>query len=116
MAGQSREPSGPGRLRDIRVAKDLSQARLARLAGISKRTLERIEVNRDGKVTLWHLVNLALVLECELVDLLDDAWLTYRQTDMTVSPPATASLSPAERAPHRRRSGRERARPRKPAR
>jgi DNA-binding Xre family transcriptional regulator len=116
MTGQRRDPPAPRRLSDIRVAKDLSQARLARLAGISKRTLERIEVNRDGKVTLWHLVNLALVLECELVDLLDDAWLTYRQTDMTVSPPATASLSPAERALYRRRSGRERARPRKLAR
>lgn len=110
MTGQRREPSAPRRLSDIRVAKDLSQARLARLAGISKRTLERIEVNRDGKVTLWHLVNLALVLECELVDLLDDRWLTYRQSDMTVPPPARTSLTAPGRAPHPRRSGRERAR------
>jgi len=112
MAGERREPSGPGRLRDIRVAQDLSQARLAHLAGISKRTLERIEANRDGKVTLWHLVNIALVLKCELVELLDDSWLTYRHTDMTVPPPADTSLSPPGRAPNRRRSGRERARPR----
>jgi hypothetical protein len=86
------------------------------LAGISKRTLERIEANRDGKVTLWHLVNLALVLECELVDLLNDSWLTYRQTDMTVTPPAHTSLGPPGRAPNRRLSGRERARPRQPGR
>lgn len=112
MGAAHPDPSTSGRLREMRLAKDLSQARLARLAGISKRTLERIETNSDGKVTLCHLVNLALVLDCELGDLLDDAWLTYRQTDVSVPAPARASLAdPA--APRRRyRGGRERARPR----
>lgn len=84
---------------------------LAQHAGISKRTLERLETNRDGQVTLWHLVNLALVLECDLCDLFEDEWLCYRQVDQTVALPTRTQI---ERPPGSKRleSGRERA-PRK---
>lgn len=62
------------------------------MAGISKRTLERIETNEDGAVTLWHLVNLAVVLECDLYDVIQDEWLTYRHVNVAVPPPAQTAL------------------------
>lgn len=93
----------------------MSQGRLARLAGISKRTLERIESDRDGSVKVWHLVNLALVLKCELYELLEDEWLEYRQTNVGVPPPDPNALPrpEGERLP---RHGRERVRRRQSSR
>ncbi len=112
MGAKRGDLSEPTRLREKRLEKDIDQARLARLAGISKRTLERIETNRDGKVTLWHLVNIALVLDCDLGDVLDESWLAYRQADVSVPFPQRTTLVDPEAPPRRRRRGRERARAR----
>jgi len=65
---------------------------LARRAGISKATLERIENRQYGDVRLWHLVNLALVLGCDLYDVIDDRWLVYRHTNVAVPLPKRTSL------------------------
>jgi transcriptional regulator with XRE-family HTH domain len=102
------------RIRRIRLGQGKSQSELAQLAGISKRTLERIEANRDGQITLWHLVNLALVLECDLYDLIEDEWLRFRQIDRTVTAPTRTQINRPlgsrhaepgrERAPRRRSS------------
>lgn len=110
MGAQRRADSRQRRVREVRVAKGLSQTRLARLAGISKRTLERIEGNADGKVTLWHLVNIALVLDCELEELLDERWLSYRQTDVSIPPPERTTLNDPDAPEPRFRTGRERVR------
>lgn len=77
----------------MRVASDISQAELAEMAGLSKRTLERIETNEQGSsVTLWHLVNLACVLGCDLYAVVEDEWLTFRRVDTSVPPPPRTAL------------------------
>ena len=77
--------------------------------------MERIETERDYSVTLWHLVNLALVLDCDLYDLIEDDWLSYRRVDMTVPEPGRKALNrpPGAQDPA---AGRERARRRPPVR
>jgi hypothetical protein len=83
------------------------------MAGLSKRTLERIESNEQGSsVTLWHLVNLACVLGCELYTVVEDEWLTYRHVNVSVPPPARTRLSrPEDEPPPPMRRERARRRP-----
>ena len=85
--------SAPRRLRLWRLFRDLSQAELAALAGISKSSVERIERSDDGAVNLRHLVNLALALNCELLDIIDDDWLCYLWMDASAPPPPRETLS-----------------------
>ena len=95
---------------------ELTQRELADRAGLSKSSVERIERSEDGAgVKLNHLVTLALVLECELLDLVDDDWLVRGERDFSGAPPARTTLE--------RRAGgadppyqRERARRRQPSR
>ena len=95
---------------------ELTQRELAERARLSKSSVERIEHSEDGTgVKLDHLVMLALVLECELLDLVDDEWLVRGEHDFSGAPPARMTLE-------RRGAGadppyqRERARRRPPSR
>lgn len=73
---------------------ELTQRELAQRAGLSKSSVERIEHSADGAgVKLNHLVTLALVLECELLDLVDDDWLVRGEGDFFgASTPARTTL------------------------
>jgi transcriptional regulator with XRE-family HTH domain len=84
--------AAPRRLRLWRLSKNLSQAQLATLAGISKSSVARIEKSEDGTVNLRHLVNLALALDCELLDIIEDDWLSYLWMDVSAAPPARQAL------------------------
>jgi transcriptional regulator with XRE-family HTH domain len=76
-----------------RLFRNLGQAELAVLAGLSKSSVERIEKSDDGAVNLRHLVNLALALNCELLDVIDDDWLRYLWMDVSAPQPARETLS-----------------------
>lgn len=79
------------RLKRLRIARSLTQGQLADLAGISVRSVRRIEGSRTGEVSLHVLVRLALVLDCESVlDVIEDAWLSGGGV---VSPTGRTALS-----------------------
>lgn len=82
----------PTRIARLRLERDLSREDLARRAGMSTSTLERIENHSIRNVKLRHLVNLALVLEVTLYDVIEDDWLTYQQADQAVPPPGQQVL------------------------
>jgi transcriptional regulator with XRE-family HTH domain len=93
------------RTRLWRLERGLTQAELAALTGLSKSSIERVERCPDGAVNLRHLVNIALVLECELLDVVDDDWLSYWPIDLTVSAPRRMRLGRVAGGPeprHRR--------------
>jgi len=68
---------GPTKLARIRVYRRLQQGELARLAGISRRKLQMLERGEVTDPKLRDLVNLALVLRCELGDIVEDDWLAF---------------------------------------
>lgn len=82
-------PPRRSRLRQLRLDRDLTQAELARRAGISPRSVQRIEKSADGAgVSLRHLVQLAIVLECKSVlELIDEDWLIFSESGVDVSIP-----------------------------
>jgi transcriptional regulator with XRE-family HTH domain len=95
----------PRRPRLWRLARGLTQAQLAELSGLSKSSIERIEKSPDGAVNLRHLVLLALVLDCELLDVVDDDWLTYRAASVAAPAPRRSRLARSAGGPrpaHRR--------------
>jgi transcriptional regulator with XRE-family HTH domain len=57
-----------GRLVALREERGLSQARLAELAGIDRKTINRIEKNRFSP-SLDTLTRISVVLRCRLADL-----------------------------------------------
>lgn len=80
MAGRSTRRGVPiTRLGAMRVRRGATQIQLARAAGLSLSSLQRLEAN-TAKPLLWQLVNLALVLDCELVDVCQDEWLGWQTT------------------------------------
>lgn len=83
----SQRPPERSRIALLRLERDLTRTEVARRAGLSPKTLERIETDRTADVKLRHLVNLALVLGVDLFDVLEDAWLNYRRSDLSVTPP-----------------------------
>ncbi|MDO8188904.1 helix-turn-helix domain-containing protein [Conexibacter sp. JD483] len=88
----SRLHEQPRRARLWRLTRGLTQAQLASLTGISKSSVERLEKSTDGGVNLRHLVNIALALDCELLDVVDDAWLSYRPLDVAAPAPHRTQL------------------------
>lgn len=96
---------GPRRTRLWRLSRNLTQAEVAELTGISKSSVERLENGGDGAVNLRHLVNIALALDCELLDLVDDDWLAFQVLDVTAPLPARTRLERVAGGPpppHRR--------------
>ena len=59
------------RLRELREARGLSQARLAKLSGVPQPTISRLEAGRLGTVNLKNLEKLARVLGVNAVLLID---------------------------------------------
>lgn len=57
-----------GRIRDIRVTRDITQARLAELCHIQKSSISRIEAGKSN-ITMATLYCIAFALEVELEDL-----------------------------------------------
>lgn len=81
------------RLRAHRLEKNLSQAELAERAGISKRSVERLEASATGSVKLQHLVNVACVLGCSSVlDVIDDEWLEFAPLSALAPAPERTKL------------------------
>lgn len=65
------------RLAQRRVDRNMSQAQLARFAGISLRTLVRLERKETENPPLRYLVNLSILLQCRVSDLIEDEWLEW---------------------------------------
>jgi transcriptional regulator with XRE-family HTH domain len=75
----------PGRVQRSRVyerrkAAGLSQRALAERAGLSLRTLQRIERLEVDNPPIRYLANCAIVLGCELEDLIEPQWREWKQT------------------------------------
>jgi transcriptional regulator with XRE-family HTH domain len=60
------------RVAELREAQGLSREQLAVKAGISSRTVARLE-NREGPVHRGTLLLLARALDCDVDDLIDEA-------------------------------------------
>jgi transcriptional regulator with XRE-family HTH domain len=67
------------RLAARRVGRNLSQAQLARLTGISARTIRRLEAGQMDNPPIRYLVNCAIVLSCELDDVIEPEWCEWKQ-------------------------------------
>jgi transcriptional regulator with XRE-family HTH domain len=65
------------RLAERRIERNMSQAQLARYAGISLRTLVRLERKETENPPLRYLVNLSILLHCRVSDLIEDEWLEW---------------------------------------
>lgn len=62
------------RLARLRVERGMSQTELAEATGISIATLRRLERGAVKNPPLRYLANCALVLACELEELIEDEW------------------------------------------
>ncbi len=63
------------RLARLRLARDLEQTEVARVAGLSDRTYQRLEAGELSNRGLRYLAACALVLNCRLSELIEDEWL-----------------------------------------
>jgi transcriptional regulator with XRE-family HTH domain len=73
-------PARPrSRLYERRKAAGLSQRELAKQAGISLRTFQRIERLDVDNPPIRYLTNCAIVLGCELEDLVEPAWREWKR-------------------------------------
>ena len=70
---------GRSRLYERRREAALSQRALAEQAGVSLRTLQRIERLEVDNPPIRYLTNCAIVLGCELDDLIEPAWRDWKQ-------------------------------------
>jgi transcriptional regulator with XRE-family HTH domain len=81
-SGGRRQRRGPSldvslldsRLRRVRRERGLTQEELARRAGVNKRTIERYDHAEVTNPPVRQLLALAHALECDLDDLIEDAW------------------------------------------
>jgi DNA-binding Xre family transcriptional regulator len=87
----------------MRVARGVTRHELARRAGISYATLSRLEYEKVPNAPLWWYRNLAIALEVELDEILDEQDRRWRRTDMASKPPPPGWFNPS-RAPRSRRS------------
>jgi len=74
-------PRPPARslLYERRRAVGLSQRALADRAGLSLRTLQRIERLEIDNPTIRYLTNCAIVLGCKIEDLIEPAWREWKE-------------------------------------
>jgi transcriptional regulator with XRE-family HTH domain len=66
------------RLRERRRAAGLTQRALSERTGISLRTLQRIERLEVDNPPIRYLANCAIVLGCELEDLIEPEWRGWK--------------------------------------
>jgi transcriptional regulator with XRE-family HTH domain len=69
------------RIEQRRREAGLSQEDLAAKARISVRTLQRLEHRDLTNPPIRYLANLAIVLECELEDIIEPAWREWADLD-----------------------------------
>jgi len=69
------------RIEQLRRRSELSQEELAAKARISVRTLQRLEHRELTNPPIRYLANLAIVLGCELEDLIEPAWREWAELD-----------------------------------
>jgi transcriptional regulator with XRE-family HTH domain len=72
------QPPFRSRLLERRKAVGLSQRGLAAKAGLSLRTLQRIERLEIDNPPIRYLTNCAIVLGCELEDLIEPVWREWK--------------------------------------
>ena len=72
-------PTPKSRLYSRRRVAELSQRELAMRAGISLRTLQRIERLEVDNPPVRYLANCAIVLGCELDDLIEPEWREWKE-------------------------------------
>jgi transcriptional regulator with XRE-family HTH domain len=72
-------PKSSSFLRQRRRAAGISQRALAERAGLSLRTLQRIERLEVDNPPIRYLANCAIVLGCELEDLIEPAWREWKE-------------------------------------
>lgn len=72
----------------MRRSRGISQDRLAALIGISGTTYREIESGKNANPSIGYLANCALVLECELEELIDSRYRQWyrRHPDMPGPP------------------------------
>jgi transcriptional regulator with XRE-family HTH domain len=71
---QSKEAT---RLAQLRVERGLTQNELAEATGLSIATLRRLERGTIDNPPLRYLANCAIVLGCQLEDLIEDEWRAW---------------------------------------
>jgi DNA-binding XRE family transcriptional regulator len=74
-------------LAEVRVAKGVTQDELARVVGISKKSLVRLEQRRIPHPPLAWYVNCAIALGVRLERVLDDGDLDWRRLDIDALKP-----------------------------
>jgi len=84
------------KLADRRLRAGLTQAEMAELTGISLAHYRRLERGQMRNPPLRFLVNCALVLQAELLDIVEDEWLTWMPFDQRHPEPPT-SATPSRR-------------------
>jgi transcriptional regulator with XRE-family HTH domain len=69
------------RVRDLRLARDLSQERLGQLAGLDRKTIYRIELAQYG-TSIDHLALVAYALEVPMASLFSSTRIVPCDTDL----------------------------------
>lgn len=72
-------PAAPTHIARRRLLGGLTQPELAKQADISLRTLQRIEMREMDNPPIRYLANLAIVLGCELEDLIEPEWREWHR-------------------------------------
>lgn len=68
----------------------LSQRELSELTGISMRQVQRLDGGEIDNPPIRYLVNIAMVLEVDVLDICEDEWLEWRAFGAgPATPPAT---------------------------
>ena len=74
------EPEVRTTLAEIRIGRRISQAELAKVTGLSRRTIQRLEAGHFGDAGphLGHLAQCAIALGVPLEAVIDPAWRNWR--------------------------------------
>ena len=88
------------RLAAARKARGLSQEQVAPAVGLSLATYRRLETLEVANPPLRYLVNCALVLGVELVEILEDDWVTWSRL-AAGAPGEAPELRPRRLSPNR---------------
>jgi hypothetical protein len=65
----------------------LSQKRLGELTGISMRNIQRLDWGEIDNPPIGYLVNIATVLETDLLDICEERWLEWKVLDPSAPEP-----------------------------
>jgi len=65
----------------------LSQKKLSELSGVPLRTIQRLERGQVANPPIRNLVNLSMVMECDLEDVCEDDWIRWTVFDAAAPEP-----------------------------